>query len=144
MHLILDHVTELEHVDNTYGRWLVETFTGATVVSGMLTVAGRESGCHIHELISSLMHRRKSALRISRQFAAGPAEHGLEYLARLFIRESTHPEVEHDVDRVPSARKGRMSSWRTIRDTIPLLQVAACHLVTYADFTFLGEAHAWP
>ena len=41
MHLILDHVTELEHVDNTYGRWLVETFTGATVVEVGLTVAGK-------------------------------------------------------------------------------------------------------
>ena len=32
MHLILNHVTELQEVGDTYGSRLVETFTGLTVI----------------------------------------------------------------------------------------------------------------
>ena len=40
MHLVLNHVTELKHIDHTYCSRLVETIAGATVVKISLAITG--------------------------------------------------------------------------------------------------------
>ena len=80
MHLVLDHVTQLKHVGNTYCCALVKRLTCAAVIKLSLTVARQT--CLISPFIkiiySSTVKYRGSEL--DTQLTAGVTKNGLEYL----------------------------------------------------------------
>ena len=139
MHLVLYHVTELKHVDHTYSSGLVETLAG--------TRRRRDRSCHnggspalsVHELMSSIEGAVENrGGRIFSPSSRHPSENGFEDLSEEFIREGTPRGFRTISTGVPSARKS-MSSWRTMRLTIPLFPWRSAHLVADADLALLGD-----
>ena len=83
MHLVFNHVTELKHVDHTYGCRLVETFARAAVVKIGLTVTGQTglvSPCI--QIVECCTVEDRSGEFLT-QFATCPSEHGLEDLTEV-------------------------------------------------------------
>ena len=83
MHLVLDHVTELKHIDYSHGRRLVETLAGATVVEIGLSVAG--DSCLVGPLVEVLKGGsvEDRCGKLLAELTSGPSEHCLEYLAEV-------------------------------------------------------------
>ncbi len=136
MHLVLDHVAELEHVDHSHGGRLVETLAGAAVIEIGLSVAGHSGlvGPLVEILEGSTVEDRGGKLLA--KLAAGPAKHGLEDLAEVHSRRHTQ-RVQNDIHRrTVSEERHILLAHDARHDT--LVAVTAGHLVTHGDLTLLG------
>ena len=107
VHLVLDHVTELKHVDDAYGGGLVEAFAGAAVVEVGLAVAGQTGlvGPCVEVIEGSAVEDRGGELLA--EFTAGPSEDGLEDLSEVHTRGHAQ-RVEDDVDRSTVGEEGHI------------------------------------
>ena len=144
MHLIVDHVTELDHVDHPYGSLLVEALSGTSVIE--VSMSESRYPCLIgifgNLLEGSSVEDRGSKLLA--EFLSCPSEYGFVYLTDIHTRR--YPKrVEYDIHR-SSVLKERhiLITYDTGYDT--LVTVATSHLVPYFKFTllsdvYLGELH---
>ena len=139
MHLVLDHVAELEHVYDTYCGRLVEAFASAAVVKVCLAVAGNTCliGPFIEVVERSTVEDRCRELLA--EFTACPAEYGLEDLSEVHTRGHTQ-RVKNDVDRSTVGEEGHIFLTHDARhDT--LVTVTSGHLVAHADLALLGDVY---
>src|SRR5689334_17030777 len=98
MHLVVDHVTELQHVDNSNCCGLVEFFTSTTVVE-ICASELRQAGLGyplVDLLISSTVENWRCEFHTELQSC--PSENGFIDLAQVHTRRHTE-RIEHDVNR---------------------------------------------
>ncbi len=137
MHLVINHVSQFEHVDHTYRGRLVKTFTGTPVVEIGGAVAGY-AGFFSQTVDLILAGTVKYRCReLHSQLLAGPSQYALIYLTEVHPGGYTK-RVENDIHR------GSVSQERHILlpyyfgyDT--LVSVPAGHLVTNPDLALLGK-----
>ena len=137
MHLVFNHVAELEHVNHAYGSGLVKALAGTAVIQVGLAVAGQSSlvGPFVEVVESGAV--KDGSGEFLAELAAGPTENGLENLTEVHTRGHTQ-RVEADVDRRTVGKEGHVFLTHDARyDTF--VTVAACHLVTHANLTLLGD-----
>ncbi len=137
VHLVLDHVTELKHVDHTNGCGLVETVTCTTVVEVSLTVAGKTGlvSPFVQVVERGTVENRSGELLA--ELTTGPTENSLENLTEVHTRRHTQ-RVQHDIYRSTILKERHiLLTYHTRHDT--LVTVATCHLVTHTDLTLLGD-----
>ena len=137
VHLVIDHVTELEEVGHPNGRGLVEALTGTPVVEVGLTVARQASlvrpGVHIIE--RSTVEDRCGELAV--QTTTRPSQDGLEDLTEVHSRR--HPErVEAEVHRRTILEEGHILLADDLGDNT-LIPVTTSHLIPDLDLTLLGD-----
>ena len=139
VHLVLDHVAQLQHVDHAHSGRLVETVARAAVVQVCLAVAGQPClvGPFVQVVQTGSVEDRSS--KFLAKFAAGPSEHGLEYLTQVHTRRHTQ-RVQHDVHGSSVGQERHVFLTHHAADDT-LVTVTSCHLVTYADLTLLGNVH---
>ncbi len=119
MHLVVDHMAQLQHVDHAHGSRLVELLARLAVVQVGAT-ATRNAG--LRRIFVDLVERGPVEDRrgeLQPQLTAGPAEHGLVNLPEVHTRRHAQ-RVSTMSTIVPSSKNG-MSSSRTTFATIPLL-----------------------
>ncbi len=97
VHLVINHVAELEHVDHTYRSELVETVARFTVVEVSLTKARqlRLLDIFLDLRLAGTVEDRRTELHA--QLLARPTKDGLEDLAQVHARRYTK-WVQNDVD----------------------------------------------
>ena len=139
MHLVVDHVAELKHIDYANCCRLVEFLTCATVVEVRPTDI-RHSGltCQLSYLLQrgTVEYWRRELE--AKDFAC-PSEDCLVDLAEVHTRR--HAErVQHDVDRSPILEEWHVLRSHNVRDDT-LVTVTTCHLVAYPDLTLLGNEY---
>lgn len=80
MHLVFNHVTELQHVSHTYRSLLLECFTGTTIIQRCLAVA-RQAGLigPFVQIVQRCTVKDRSG-KLHAQVFSGTPENGLEYL----------------------------------------------------------------
>ena len=98
MHLIVNHVAQLQEVSHTHRSRLVETLTSTTIIQVRLTVARNTSFvCPFVQIIQSrTIEDRSSELNV--QLTSGPTQHGLENLSQVHTRRHTQ-RVQADIHR---------------------------------------------
>ena len=83
MHLVFNHVAQLQHVSDTHGSHLVEWFASTTIVQLCLAITWQTSlrGPLVQVIQGSTVEDRSSELLA--QLLACPTEHGFEDLTQV-------------------------------------------------------------
>ena len=137
MHLVVDHVAKLEHVDHAHRSRLVELLARTAVVQ-VSTPAARNT--RLRRIFVDLVERstvenRRSELQS--QLLAGPAEHGFVNLTEVHTRRHTQ-RVQADIDdRTVLEERHILVAHDTGHDT--LVAVASRHLVAHLQLALLGD-----
>ena len=137
MHLVVDHMAQLQHVDHAHGSRLVELLARLAVVQVGAT-ATRNAG--LRRIFVDLVERGPVEDRrgeLQPQLTAGPAEHGLVNLPEVHTRRHAQ-RVEYDVDDRTVFQERHVLVAHDLRhDT--LVAVAAGHLVAHAQLALFGD-----
>ena len=83
MHLIVDHVAEFQHVDDTHCCRLVETFTSTTIVQ--VGTAVTRKACLVGQLVDFLKRCTVEdwSSKVDTQLQASPTKHSFENLTQV-------------------------------------------------------------
>jgi len=139
VHLVLDHVAELKHIDDAYGGRLVKAVACAAVVEVGLAETWQTGlvGPFVKVVERSAVEDR--CREFLAQLAAGPSEYGLEDLSEVHTRGHAQ-RVKHDIDRSAVGEERHVFlTYHAGYDT--LVAVAAGHLIAYADLTFFSDIY---
>ena len=98
MHLVVDHVVQLEHVDVADGGGLVEAFASFAVIEVGATVFGKACFAHVTVNLLECGTVENRGLETFVEFFACPAQHSLVNLAKVHSRRNAEG-VQDDVDR---------------------------------------------
>src|SRR5256714_176888 len=135
--LVLDQVSQLEHVDHAHGHWLVELLAGAPVAQHHLAVFRQARPLELgHDRLhrGAVEHRRRD---LDAKRVGNPPEVGLQDLAQ--VHAARHAErVEHDVDG-SSVGQVRHVFGRHDPADHTFVSVAPGHLVAGRDLSLLGD-----
>src|SRR5690606_15008114 len=136
VHLVVDKVTELQHVGNAYGYRLIESLSGESVKEV------RAAECRQPCLFQFLRHllcggaiEDRSSIGAS-QFQSGPAQYCFEDLSQVHPRGYTQ-RVETNIDG-GSVLKERHVLFADDPCHNAFVSVTASHLIANLQFTFLG------
>ena len=139
MHLVLNHVAELEHVGHTDRCLLVELLTGGTIIQLGGTIAGQ--ACLVRPLAEVIqlgaIKDRRSELHT--ELTACRTENGLKHLTDVHTRRHTQ-RVEYDIYRSTILEEGHILLTDNFGNNT-LVTVTTGHLVTNANLTFLGNVN---
>ena len=142
MHLIVYHVVQLDHVDDTNCSLLVEALTGFAIVE--IRVAEFRQTGFFDQITDFLYGRTVEDWRgkLHTQLLAGPAQNGFIDLAEVHTAWYTE-RVQNDINRRSVFEERHVfRTYDTCNDT--LVTVAAGHLITHLQLTLgceinLGE-----
>ena len=137
MHLIIDHVTELEEVGHTHRSRLVKLLTRSPVEEVGLTVAWKTSLVRpsVHIIERSTVEDRRSELAV--QTTTSPSQDSLEDLTEVHSRRHTQ-RVQAEVNRRTVCEEGHIFLTDDLGDNT-LVTVTPCHLITDLDLTLLSD-----
>ncbi len=137
MHLVLHHVAEFQHVNNTHRCRLVKPLAGTAVIQVSLTITGKAGFvCPFIEVIKRGTVENRGCELLAK-LTPRPSEHGLENLAEVHTRRHTK-RVQTDINRRTVGKERHILLANNPRhDTF--VTVAAGHLVAHTDFTLLGD-----
>src|SRR5689334_12762872 len=98
MHLIVHHVSEFQHVDNTYGCGLVKLFTCSAIVE--VGASEFRKACLCHPLVNLFIgcSVKNRGCEFNTELLSGPTENGFIDLTKVHPGRYTQ-RVEHDVNR---------------------------------------------
>ena len=139
MHLVFNHVTQLQHVSYAHSSCLVKLLTCTTITKISLTVA-RQS-CLVCPLIQ-IFHGSTVENR-SRKFHAqrfsGTSEYSFKNLTNVHTRRHTQ-RIQHDVNRSTISQERHIFlTNNTGYNTF--VTVATSHLITHTNLTFLSNIY---
>ena len=117
--LVIHQMVQLQEVHIAHGDLIVKAFTGAAVIEPALAlrIQARLIQCGSDVLIGGTIENRSGHLPA--QGLGSVAQMNLQHLADVHTGGNAQG-VQHDVQGVPSGRKG-ISSWGRTRETTPLL-----------------------
>ena len=136
MHLVLNHVAELEHIGHTDRCLLVELLTSSTIIQLRGAVAGQ--ACLVRPFaevveLSTIKDRRGE---LHTEFAACCTENGLEHLTDVHTRRHTQ-RVEYDINGRTILEEGHILLADNLGNNT-LVTVTTSHLITDTNLTLLG------
>ena len=137
VHLVFDHVAELEHVGHTHRCLLVEAFARRTIVELRGAVAGKAGLVCPFAEIFEVGTVENGGGELHTEFLTGVTEHGFEHLTDVHTRRYTEG-VEDDVDGGTVGQERHIFLTDDLRDDT-LVTVATCHLIADADLALLGD-----
>ena len=137
MHLVVDHVAELDHVDDTHGCRLVEPVSCSTIPEVGLAIHRHACLLGIFtDVLDGCTVEDRSA-ELNSEFLSCPTEHGLVNLTE--VHSGRHAErVEDDVHWSSVLEERHILPAHDLRyDT--LVTMASGHLVTDSDLSLLCD-----
>ena len=137
MHLIIDHVTELEEVGDPNRSRLVKLLTRTTIEEVGLTVAGKPClvGPFVHIVEGSPVKDRSGELTV--QTSTSPCKDSLKDLTEVHSRR--HPQrVQTEIHRSTIGKERHIFLAHDLRDNT-LITMTTCHLIPYLNLTLLGD-----
>jgi len=137
MHLILNHVTELQEVGDTNGSLLVERLTRLTIINSRRAEV-RQTGllCPLTQVFKlSTVEDWSSELHT--EFLTCSTKNSLEDLSQIHTRRHTH-RVQHQVDRATVSQERHILLTHNLRDNT-LVTVTTGKLITNLDLTLLCD-----
>ena len=137
MHLIINHVAQLKHVDHADSRALVEPVSGASIAQASLAVAWQASLLRVIVYLfvgCSIEYRRAE---FNSEFLASPSENGFVNLTQIHTRR--HAErVQNDVHRSSVIKERHVFPTHDLSDAA-LVAMTTCHLITHGDLSLLSD-----
>ena len=139
MHLVINHVSQFQHVDHTHGCRLVETFSRSSVIQ----IGGSESRhtCLVRVFVDIVQRGtiKNRSCKLQSQILSGPTQHGFEYLSQVHTGRHTQ-RIQTNINR-SSVRQERHILYPYHAGYNTLVTVTSCHLITDLQFTFLSHVN---
>ena len=139
MHLVVNHVAQFQHVDYADCRRLVETLTGSTVIQVGATATRYTSFSSVFIDLFEACTIEDRGSKLQSQFTTCPTQYGFVDLSQVHTRRHTQ-RVQYDIDDRTIFEERHIFVTNDFgNDT--LVTVTTCHLITYAEFTFLSDVN---
>ena len=136
MHLVLNHVTELKEVSDTYCSWLVKALTCLTIIE--VSRAETWQTCLVSPLsqVIKLSTVEDRCSELNTKLLTGSTEDSLENLSKVHSRRHTQ-RVQYQVYRTTILEEWHILLTYNLRNDT-LVTVTSGKLITNTDLTLLG------
>ena len=139
MHLILNHVTQLQEVSHTNCSWLVELLTCLTIIEVSRTEARQTSLICPFRKVFQLSTVKDRSSELNTQLLTCSTEDTLKDLTKVHSRRHTQ-WVQYHINRTTVCHEWHILKTNYLRNDT-LITVTTSKLITYLNLTLLSDVN---